>query len=342
MDETMNMDGNMRGNHSYMHTDSRRTLPKLSIGLPVYNGEQYLHESVESILAQDFDDFELLISDNASTDGTWRICQEYEKKDPRIRLYRHATNAGALSNFAYVFENTFSPYFMWHAHDDLRSPTTLSSCIAFLDGHPDFVLCSTRNTIINHRAEFLHPCQGNWQWDDDDPVARLRKAAACPTYAHAIYGVFRRGCLQKLLPLPYVEHSADGILMLIVALAGKCGHVKEAVRLFRPPQQRPDTTVIKSPRETVEHYRRQMFGDCASFKILPTLSERRVMLRLISQMPDLTRSQKAQAIGIARRHPDFSNILSKDLPRLFREAISYAGVLYEAGRWIHSRWRRCR
>jgi glycosyltransferase involved in cell wall biosynthesis len=319
-------------------TASPSKTPKISIGLPVYNGEPYLRESIESILAQDFEDFELLISDNASTDGTWGICQEYATNDARVRLHRHERNLGARSNFSYVFKNTFGLYFMWHAHDDLRSSNTLSSCIAFLDNHPDFVLCSTQNTIIDHGGQSLYPCQGNWQWDDDDPVARLRTAIAVGNpYAHAIYGVFRRLCLQKLLPPPHTALMFDGVLMPVVALAGKCGHAKNAVRFFRPPHLRPNV-VANSPRETVQFLRRQTFGDSAAFRILPVLSHRRAVTALISQMSDMAPSQKIEAIKIARRHPDLRISLVNELARLFREAVSYSTPLYQAGRRIRLHW----
>src|SRR4051794_3298661 len=93
--------------------------PKLSIGLPVYNGENFLAHAVDSILAQDFRDFELIISDNASTDRTAEICRGYAESDPRVRYVRFETNQGGSRNFCYVFELARGEYFKWAAHDDV-------------------------------------------------------------------------------------------------------------------------------------------------------------------------------------------------------------------------------
>src|SRR5688572_10868700 len=96
--------------------------PRVSIGLPVYNGENYLAEAIDSILAQTFEDFELIISDNASTDRTQEICEAYAAKDGRIRYYRSEVNKGSAWNFNRVFELARGEYFKWAAHDDYIAP----------------------------------------------------------------------------------------------------------------------------------------------------------------------------------------------------------------------------
>jgi len=114
--------------------------PRVSIGLPVYNGENYLEEAIDSILAQTYKDFELIISDNASTDRTPDICQAYANKDPRIRYYRNEKNIGAAVNFNRVFELSSSEYFKWAAHDDIIAPDYISECIEILDNDDSIVL----------------------------------------------------------------------------------------------------------------------------------------------------------------------------------------------------------
>ena len=94
------------------------TVPLVSIGMPVYNGETYVREAIESLLSQTLTDFELLISDNASTDGTQRICEAYAQRDHRVRYVRQNENLGAGRNFEYVLDHTRGQYFMWAAHDD--------------------------------------------------------------------------------------------------------------------------------------------------------------------------------------------------------------------------------
>lgn len=107
--------------------------PRVSIGLPVYNGQQYLRQALDSLLAQTFHTFEVIISDNASNDATPEICRDYAACDPRIRYVRHDVNRGAAWNFNYVFGLARGVYFKWHAHDDMLEPTFLEQCVTILD-----------------------------------------------------------------------------------------------------------------------------------------------------------------------------------------------------------------
>lgn len=111
--------------------------PRVSLGLPVYNGENFLAEALDSILSQSYSDFELFISDNASTDGTQDICQDYSARDDRIRYVRQDRNIGAPGNYDAVFLGTQSPYFRWCAHDDLMGDRCLETCVAELDSNPE-------------------------------------------------------------------------------------------------------------------------------------------------------------------------------------------------------------
>jgi len=107
---------------SSSHGVKRGKIPAVSIGMPVYNGERFLREALESLLNQTYRDFELIISDNASTDSTSAICAEYAARDPRIRYIRQSENIGASANFRFVFNESLGRYFMWAAHDDVRAP----------------------------------------------------------------------------------------------------------------------------------------------------------------------------------------------------------------------------
>ena len=92
--------------------------PRISIGMPVYNGEQFLAGALDSVLTQDFEDFELIISDNASEDGTQKICLDYAARDRRIRYYRNEMNIGGSRNHSRVFELSAAEYFKWAHYDD--------------------------------------------------------------------------------------------------------------------------------------------------------------------------------------------------------------------------------
>ena len=98
---------------------TNQNISKVSIGMPVYNGAQYIREALDSLLTQTFTDFELIISDNASTDATQSICEEYARRDLRIRYVRQSENKGALANFQFVLEQAQGEFFMWAAADDL-------------------------------------------------------------------------------------------------------------------------------------------------------------------------------------------------------------------------------
>ena len=110
--------------------------PKVSIGVPVYNGEGYVKGAIDSLLAQTFDDFELIISDNASTDNTEQICRDYAERDPRIRYIRQSENIGPGANFKFVLDQAVGRYFMWAAADDRREPCFLEMTVRVLEEDP--------------------------------------------------------------------------------------------------------------------------------------------------------------------------------------------------------------
>ena len=132
-------------------------VPRVSIGMPVYNGENFLAEALDSMLAQTFVDFELIISDNASTDRTKAICRDYAARDRRIRYHRVDDNQGATWNFNHTFELARGEYFKWAAHDDLCDPTFVARCVEVLDSDPTVICCHTQTRHID-----IH---GNILWD---------------------------------------------------------------------------------------------------------------------------------------------------------------------------------
>ena len=120
-------------NDSNVATPSKTTkVPQVSIGMPVYNGAKFIHEALDSLLAQTFADFELIISDNASTDETEAICREYAAKDERIRYVRQTENRGALANFRFVLDEAVGEYFMFAAADDFWSPNWLEELLPLI------------------------------------------------------------------------------------------------------------------------------------------------------------------------------------------------------------------
>ena len=143
-----------------MNTKSQKTETIVSIGLPVYNGENYLRGALNSLLAQDYQDFEVNICDNASTDETGKICQEYAAKDSRIIYHRSDVNIGSTKNFKQVFDLSNGKYFMWAAHDDLWEPSYISKCLKKLEENPSAVLCCSEIIFINEDNSIRH------EWTD--------------------------------------------------------------------------------------------------------------------------------------------------------------------------------
>ena len=123
--------------------------PKVSIGLPVYNGERYLAGALDGILRQSFRDLEVIVSDNASTDRTREICAQYRKKDTRIKYSCNDTNIGAARNFNKVFELSRGSYFAWVAYDDLYDESYLARCVDVLDKDPSVSLCHSQVELID-------------------------------------------------------------------------------------------------------------------------------------------------------------------------------------------------
>jgi glycosyltransferase involved in cell wall biosynthesis len=132
-------------------------IPRLSIGLPVYNGENYLAESIEALLGQTFEDFELLISDNASTDETARICARYQAADPRIRYIRQARNVGCAPNHNFLVTQARGELFKWASHDDLYARDLLERCVDALDKYPDAVLAQSFTALIDGSGAVIMP-----------------------------------------------------------------------------------------------------------------------------------------------------------------------------------------
>ena len=158
-------------------------MPKLSIGIPVFNGQEFLPELLDSLLAQTFRDFEILICDNASSDRTPQICCEYERRDSRVRYIRNERNLGAIANFNRVFELSTAPLFKWAAHDDLYHEAYLDACVTLLEENPDIILAHTGTAFIDEKSEilpfeqetgsFIDPRTGRRYWADVPSIGDL-------------------------------------------------------------------------------------------------------------------------------------------------------------------------
>ncbi|MCX6049589.1 MAG: glycosyltransferase family 2 protein [Chloroflexi bacterium] len=209
--------------------------PRVTLGLPVYNGESHLSYALDAILAQTYQDFVLIISDNASTDRTQEICLAYAAKAPRIHYYRNAVNLGAAQNFNRVFELSSSEYFMWASHDDIMQPTLLAQCVARLDQDPTVVLCHCLVNIIDDQGQVMTA------YDDAltlhnvgsaRPSERFKDLIMIPHYCFDGYGLIRASALT-MRPIFEGHVGSDRNFLAELGLLGKFQHVPEYLFLNR-------------------------------------------------------------------------------------------------------------
>ena len=198
-----------------------RDKPTVSIGLPVFNGENYLEEALNSILAQSYRDFELIISDNASTDRTQQICRAYAAKDNRIRYYRNKINVGASKNFNRVFELSTGKYFRWASHDDILAPDLLSECVEILDSNPSIVLCYSKTGQIDEHVKLVGSYTPNCRVYSEKPNERFGDLISMrfPSWV-IIFGLMRSSALKNTqLFGDYI--GVDRNLLAELALVGR-------------------------------------------------------------------------------------------------------------------------
>lgn len=174
-----------------------QSLPRVGIGIPVYNGERYIEEAITSILEQVYQDFELIISDNASTDRTADICGRYARSDSRIRYYRNEKNLGAAPNYNRVFQLSTAEYFKWADYDDLISPDFLSRCVEVLDQNPSVVLCYPRAMIIDENGNQLGEHDYVIKLDSPHAHIRFQQLALHPATAFEVSGLIRSSAARK-------------------------------------------------------------------------------------------------------------------------------------------------
>jgi glycosyltransferase involved in cell wall biosynthesis len=199
-------------------------LPRLSVGLPVYNGERFLRETLDSILSQTFTDFELIISDNASSDGTGGICKRFQALDSRITYYRNEKNLGAARNYNRVFELSCGEYFKWAAHDDLYSSRVFELAVRELDNHPETVLAYPQTVLINAKGKFLRYHDDKMDLHKERPSERFKEfqeVYRAPYTCNPIVGGLVRS--ETLRRTPCIERyvSSDMILLGELTLHGE-------------------------------------------------------------------------------------------------------------------------
>jgi glycosyltransferase involved in cell wall biosynthesis len=205
----------------------------VSIGLAVYNGGRYLGAALDSLVTQDYADFEIILSDNASDDETEAICREHAARDPRIRYSRNERNMGALWNAVRVYELARGEYFMWAAHDDLRDPQYLSRCVAALESNPRALFCCTGVKLIDADG---HDISDTFRFRSYPPIGatpreRFRALIRSTSWLH-VYSLIRTPALGQTKLGNYMW-GGDVVLVADLCLRGEVAYVPEKLFDYR-------------------------------------------------------------------------------------------------------------
>jgi len=230
----------------------------VSLCIPVYNGEKYLKQAIDSILSQTFQRFEVIISDNASTDQTEKICRQYMKKDDRISYHRNKNNIGGSRNHNCLVKLASGEYFKWTAHDDILAPEYLEKCVNVLDNDPSIILCHSLVNRINEKGII----DGNY---DDRKLSKISSSKPHERFSDLIYdrntcwsihGVIRTDFLKKTkLHGSYL--GADRNFLAEIGLLGRMFEIQKHLFLRRDHPS-AYTNIYYSKRKQIRNYRTQL------------------------------------------------------------------------------------
>ncbi|HEV2117515.1 MAG TPA: glycosyltransferase family 2 protein [Terriglobales bacterium] len=212
-------------------------VPKVSVGLPVYNGAAYLHKALDSILGQTVSDLEIVISDNASSDETERICRAYAARDPRVRYFRNPVNRGVGWNYNRVARLARGEFFLWVAHDDLLAPEYIRGCVQELERDSSAVLCCSNEIVVNEGGEEVGRQQQIDFSGSGSPHERFRQMIDMRHNCDAIYGVMRRDVLRRTAMHGDFADS-DRCLLAELALHGRFARLPDYLFLHREHEER--------------------------------------------------------------------------------------------------------
>lgn len=193
--------------------------PLVSVGIPVFNGESFLRQAIDSMLAQSHKNLELIVSDNASTDASAAIAQEYANRDPRVRCFRQPRNIGAARNYNFVAASARGKYLKWASANDYCDTAMLAACIEVLESDPRVVVCYGKTRLVDEITGAVRPFDGDFSITEERPSARLSRVLTDMRLNNAFNGLIRMGPLRKTGLLRSYP-SSDLVLMAELAMAG--------------------------------------------------------------------------------------------------------------------------
>ena len=271
-------------------------MPLISVGLPVFNGDRFLEQAISSVLEQTHEDLELVISDNASTDGTERICRAFAERDSRVVYIRQEENRGASFNHNTVAELSRGEYFRWFAADDWMAPTCLAECLRAHEEHPGLALAWPRPTVVDEAGEPRDDVQPDLTFDNTSPSTRLahrigphandRQTGWC----YPVYGLARRTTFIECLPLlPF--HLSDQVVLARLALRGPWRELPQD--LFFTRSWDGDSTTGRMPHEVATWFDPHAVPDRSA----PYLRRYAAFIRAVARA-DLPLTQRVRCAGL--------------------------------------------
>lgn len=233
--------------------------PVISLALPVFNGENFVKEALESIREQTFTDYELIISDNASTDSTEEICRAFAEADSRVRYFRNETNIGAGPNFNLAFSYATGRYFKWVSHDDTMAPDYLARTLAMLEANPDAALCHSLIKLIDGRGETLDIHDTKLVGADSARASeRFAAMSLIPHQCLELDGLIPADVLAKTQLVPSYP-GGDRALLCEIALCGPILKIEEPIFMTREHPERFRVSAA-SPEDRVAFYNTEKKG----------------------------------------------------------------------------------
>ena len=208
--------------------------PVVTVGLPTHNGERFLSVALESLVAQDYPSLEIVVFDNASTDGTARIVQEFRERDRRVRTVRSETLMNAPANFTLAFRETSGAYFMWAADDDLHDPAYVRRCLAALEAAPEAVMACSGLRFVDEQGAIVDADYGRYDNPDlssPSVVERIRLLLRRGGW-YEVYGLIRREALERTHVFADA-YAPDVLLVLELAMLGPIVKVPEPLFFYR-------------------------------------------------------------------------------------------------------------
>ncbi|HEU0198941.1 MAG TPA: glycosyltransferase family 2 protein [Burkholderiaceae bacterium] len=289
---------------------NRAAAPLVSLGLPVFNGERFLARALDTVLSQTYADFELIISDNASTDATPDIVREYAARDPRLRPFRQRFNIGIGNNWSFVAQMARGTLFKWISSNDEYAPTLLEKCVSVMARDPTVALCYGLTQFIDEAGNRLDVHVGDFSALSDDPVERYRVVRRKLHLSTSIQsGVVRLDAVRRCGFMGNYRDS-DRVLIAGLALEGKFVLLPEV--LFYRRWGRTVATPLRTPLEVEQMYRPQARRAPYFFNVPRQVGQLQMAL-----MAPRGWHEKMRCLFAALRYTDWEEKL---VPAVFRDA----------------------